>query len=319
MSGTTATWAGTNGDWNTSSTWSGTIVPSAADDVSIVSAFGTGGTIIVSAGESVAAGTVTLDGGTLETPGPTLDVVAGGTLNVGGSVVLGGAQIDLAGVLYGTLTAPPPPGPFEPLPNTGTLVTSGGTLNGAIDRWLFSNANAGWDRSPQPPCAPVLIGGTMVDAIWRRLLDRSGPRAGVPLTDDPDLHLVVDGRRLDATQRTGGAYVFSLPYRLGAARIMSRAAVPQELGISRDPRCLGVALVRVVVRRGTRFQAIKAADPRLVGGFHAFEADALCRWTNGDALLPIALLDGWSWPAEVVLMVGGTTLYIDDGVRRLVA
>ena len=68
------------------------------------------------------------------TPGPTLDVVAGGTLNVGGPVVLGGAQIDLGGVLYGTLTAsPPPPGAGYSLSNTGTLVTSGGTLIGAIE------------------------------------------------------------------------------------------------------------------------------------------------------------------------------------------
>jgi hypothetical protein len=56
-----------------------------------------------------------------------------------------------------------------------------------------------------------------------------------------------------------------------------------------------------------------------VDGFHGFEADMLCRWTNGDALLPIALLDGWSWPVEVVLMVGDATRYIDDGVRQLVA
>jgi hypothetical protein len=202
------------------------------------------------------------------------------------------------------------------------LVANGAAAESYRDdgnRWLFSNANAGWDQPPQPPCAPVLTGGNAVDAIWRRLLDRSGPRVGVPLTDDPDLHLLVDGQRLDATQRAGGAYVFSLSHQPEAVRIVSRAAVPQELGMGRDPRCLGVALGRVVVRQGTRFQATKAADPRLVDGFHGFEADTLCRWTNGDATLPIALLDGWSGPAEIVLMVGGVTHYIDDGVRQLVA
>ena len=155
------------------------------------------------------------------------------------------------------------------------------------NRWLFSNANAGWDGPPQPPCAPVLTGGAMVDAIWRRLLDRSGPRAGVPLTDDPDLHLVMDGQRLDAARHAGGGYVFSLPYRAATVRIVSRAAVPQELGTGRDPRCLGVALGRLVARQGTRFRAIKAADPWLVDGFHDFEADSFGRWTNGDAALPI--------------------------------
>ena len=31
----------------------------------------------------------------------------------------------------------------------------------------------------------MLTGGAMVDAVWRRLLDRAGPRPGLPLTDDP--------------------------------------------------------------------------------------------------------------------------------------
>jgi hypothetical protein len=36
------------------------------------------------------------------------------------------------------------------------------------NRWLFRNANSGWDHSPKPPCAPVLTGGPIVDAAWRR-------------------------------------------------------------------------------------------------------------------------------------------------------
>ena len=43
------------------------------------------------------------------------------------------------------------------------------------NRWLFQNANAGWARPPLAPCAPILTGGPVLDAIWRRLLDRSGP------------------------------------------------------------------------------------------------------------------------------------------------
>ena len=43
------------------------------------------------------------------------------------------------------------------------------------NRWLFSNANPGWERSPQPPCAPIRTGGPLVDAVWRRLLHRAAP------------------------------------------------------------------------------------------------------------------------------------------------
>ena len=56
------------------------------------------------------------------------------------------------------------------------------------NRWLFRNANSGWDLPPLEPCAPILTGGPIVDAIWRRLLDRSGPRPAMPLTGDADLH-----------------------------------------------------------------------------------------------------------------------------------
>ena len=51
------------------------------------------------------------------------------------------------------------------------------------NRWLFQNANPGWADPgwvnpgwglvAQEPCAPVQTGGRVVDAIWRRLLDRA--------------------------------------------------------------------------------------------------------------------------------------------------
>jgi hypothetical protein len=89
--------------------------------------------------------------------------------------------------------------------------------------------------------------------------------------------------------------------------------VPQEVGLARDARSLGVALRRMAVRRGTRFQVFNADDPRLAEGFHDFEAEPGFRWTNGDATLPPTLLAGWSGPLEIVLLLGGTAHYIDDG------
>ncbi len=121
---------------------------------------------------------------------------------------------------------------------------------------------------------------------WQRLLDRAGPRPGLPLTDDADLHMVVDGIRLDAITRMNGYYAFRLPRMCDDARLVSRAAVPQEIGLARDPRSLGVAVRRILVRQGTRLQTLEANDSRLLDGFHAFEADNDFKWSNGDARLP---------------------------------
>ena len=81
------------------------------------------------------------------------------------------------------------------------------------NRWLFRNANSGWDMPPQEPCAPVLTGGPIVDAAWQRLLDRAGGPGRMPTTDEPDVHLVADGRRIDG--RNGRAGDPSLPPATG--------------------------------------------------------------------------------------------------------
>jgi hypothetical protein len=187
------------------------------------------------------------------------------------------------------------------------------------NRWLFQNANTGWDQPPKPPCAPVLTGGPIVDAAWRRLLALSGPRKLPPLTDDPDLHLLVDGQRIDAAERHDQVYVFHLPRSPESLRIVSRDAVPAELGLARDARSLGVALRRIVARRGTEFSLIEASDPRLEQGFHAFEQwdgappdQGGIRWTEGDAALPAAAIAGFADPFELVLHLGGRMRYIAD-------
>jgi hypothetical protein len=195
------------------------------------------------------------------------------------------------------------------------------------NRWLFRNANSGWTQPPKPPCAPVLTGGPEVDAVWRRLLDGAGPRPSVPLTDDPDLHLVVDGVRLEAAcvheaapakpgERTDDVYVFALPARPGQVRVASRAAVPQELGITRDPRRIGVAVRRIAVRQGTRFRVARAGDKRLADGFHPFEAASGVRWTDGEAVLPAAMFAEFAGAVELAVHLAGTARYIDDGARR---
>ena len=177
------------------------------------------------------------------------------------------------------------------------------------NRWLFQNANTGWGLPPQPPCAPVLTGGPIVDAAWRQLLDRAGPRPGLRLTSEPDLHLVIAGQRVDAVAQRGAAYVFPLPAGHGPVRIVSRAGAPAELGTARDPRTLGVAVRRIVLRQAARFHIVEAADAALSDGFHEFEPAIGLRWTDGDAGLPATLFRSLKGPAELVLHIGGATQY----------
>ena len=187
------------------------------------------------------------------------------------------------------------------------------------NRWLFQNANNGWDQPAKPPCAPVLTGGPVVDAVWKRVLARAGRDWSGPVTDDADLHLLVDGARVDPVRVSGDNYTFALRARPEAVRIVSRAGVPQELGLARDARCLGVALSGIAVLRGAGF-AVAAAEELADGtGFHAFEPELGHVWTDGDAVLPAGLLAGPDGRMDIVMTVAGTTRYPDEGMVLRIA
>ena len=89
------------------------------------------------------------------------------------------------------------------------------------NRWLFQNANSGWDQPSKPPCAPVLTGGENVDTVWQRLLDRGGPRPGLPTMTDTDVHLLVDAAPLRPTAREADSAMLRLPESPRAVRIVS--------------------------------------------------------------------------------------------------
>ena len=186
------------------------------------------------------------------------------------------------------------------------------------NRWMFGNTNSRWEMDALPSCAPVVTGGAVVDAVWRRLLDRAGARPGLPLTNDPDLHLIADGERIDGITQDD-RIVFRLPRAPQTLRIVSRSGVPAELGLARDPRCLGVALRQLAVIQGARIAVMNADDPSLAEGFHTYEPDSGLRWTNGDAAVPAALLERFSGSCAVELFIGCTTSYPLEGELLRVA
>jgi hypothetical protein len=178
------------------------------------------------------------------------------------------------------------------------------------NRWLFRNGNLGWDQAQKPPYAPVLTGGPVVDTVWARLLKRAGPRKLLQLTNDADMHLLVDGKRIDAIERRNDIHVFRLGTKPRSVRIRSRAAAPQELGLAGDPRMLGVAIRRIVLAQPYRQCVIEAEE--LTEGCHEFEPNNGMRWTDGDAVVPAKLFTGMNGPTLMMLHLGAATQYLDD-------
>ena len=182
------------------------------------------------------------------------------------------------------------------------------------NRWVFHNNESGRHLSPQEACAQVLMGGPMVDAIWQRLLNRAGSAPDLHATTDPDLHLLVDGQRQNASEQHAGRYLFRLNRGCTTARIVSRASCPSELGVSRDHRLLGVAVRSITVVKGAdRRRLIQGSDPLLQDGFHSYEPAEDIRWTKGDALLPAELFAGCQGPIDILVVTAGANKYFDFG------
>lgn len=151
------------------------------------------------------------------------------------------------------------------------------------------------------------LGSPKAVAIHETQEERAGPRAGLPLTDDPDLHLLVDGQRVDGTRWPNGRYRFELSRRSRELRLVSRAGSPAELGSARDPRLLGVAVRQIRLWHGARVRVLDASDDAFTEGFHAFEPGDGIRCTDGDAPLPVALFTDMDGTSQIELLIGGTT------------
>jgi uncharacterized repeat protein (TIGR03803 family) len=142
---------------------------------------------------------------------------------------------------------------------------------------------------PVQPCAPIVNSGPAMHRIWDQISRRAGVTC-LPQTDDPDLHLLADGVRVDGKEMGDRIWRFQLGSPVSELRIISRSAIPSALGNVRDHRRLGVALRRVAIAHiGVRIE-IGWDAPCLEKGFNDPEPLDCHRWTNGDASLPPALL-----------------------------
>jgi hypothetical protein len=132
-----------------------------------------------------------------------------------------------------------------------------------------------WDKEG---CAPLVLAGPVLTALRARAT-RDAEALGYAQTSDADLHLIVDGARIDG-EREGAVFRFAVPEGARAIRLASRSAVPAHVtGPDADPRRLGVAVARI--------QADGQERPFGPGvGWHPAEQG--WQWTDGAAALPCA-------------------------------
>ena len=137
---------------------------------------------------------------------------------------------------------------------------------------------------------------------------------------DPCLHHRCPGCTADGfgcfapASRVG--HVFTVDAAPREVRIVSRASAPAELGLSRDPRLLGIAVRRVAITNGRHRRTIEAWDDCLCAGFHGYEPETDIRWTAGDARLPERLFNGCSGLIDIQIETGGATRYFDEGTPQ---
>ncbi|HUB12280.1 MAG TPA: Hint domain-containing protein [Acetobacteraceae bacterium] len=177
-----------------------------------------------------------------------------------------------------------------------------------------------YPRREAASCAPFVWDAASVQPIWQRLAQRAAaldrPPPSPATTRDPQLHIVADGRRLRPLSCANGEYVFVLPPGTVAVRLESRADTPSAVRPwLEDRRRLGVYVARIVLRNALDFEEVPLDHPSLSTGWWAVEpagGEALRRWTNGSAVLPLPAL-----PRPVVLQIqlcGNDMTYLADAV-----
>jgi hypothetical protein len=187
------------------------------------------------------------------------------------------------------------------------------------NRRIFHNAAEYAGLYPETPlsdavafCAPRLEeGDATVTAIRERFLGRA-TALGHQTTDDPGLHLVVDGVAVEPLAINGAVYRFALGRAPSAVHLASRSTVPAETdAAARDRRRLGVCLRRITLRDPDLTLDLVPDHDLLQDGFHGSEGAH--RWTAGLAQLPASVLDLFTGPLDIEIATWPSQLrYIDQ-------
>jgi hypothetical protein len=154
----------------------------------------------------------------------------------------------------------------------------------------FDATFPGHDQVFQPFCLPLVqLDSRELNTIRAMLLSRV-PEAC--FTDDPDLHVVADGVRIDPERVDHRNWAFAIPAGVRDLRLASRASRPCAFGQNTDIRDLGFCIEQVSSEQATQTVVLKAHHVAFEIGVYGPESrgESRWRWTNGLCELPEMLL-----------------------------
>ncbi len=179
---------------------------------------------------------------------------------------------------------------------------------GAFDnggRAMDLHPDFGASAHPAEGCLPVSYPGSAEVAEARRSLLARAAERGHLLQDEPDLHVVANGERVEPTALGGGRYAFLLPAACSDISLRCRTFIPYRCAPdSLDRRALGILISRLELDG----MAITLAELPEGKGWHGLEADddgRPRRWTDGLTPLPAGT-------RLIMIERGGPGLYWSD-------
>jgi hypothetical protein len=135
---------------------------------------------------------------------------------------------------------------------------------------------------------------------------------GTPI-DEADVHIIVDHRRINPLRTSRDAWQFVVPAKSGSMQLCSRT---KSSGQTDDHRVLGLCVRALEVQGSDGKFHIALDHPMLARGFYEVERDdrRIWRWTDGNALIPVALLGYTSKPTILTIRgVPSSALASADG------
>lgn len=150
-------------------------------------------------------------------------------------------------------------------------------------------------------CRPLVLQGPALHSAKAALLARAH-ELGYGTTDDPDVHVMADGKRIDPVSLSDKRLAFALPAARSAIELRSRTFVPAHMEpTSDDQRSLGICVGRLQID-GT--DVALDDEARFGLGWHRLEGTAggrQWRWSQDRTPLPTGtrfLVIDMCWPVH---------------------